>query len=108
MDTEYENFVKTCKMIPKRIYNKLSKMPNNKGYIWKGVYLFGFLPPEAKKPVVLFERVERDIIHIHEYTLTNYKVYKKSGDNRKTLLFKRKKKRVEYERLNTYISSLKI
>lgn len=63
-DTKAENAMKRewnwlCRMdgfVPSYMRENLAKMPNNKGYIWKGIYYFGDLPPEHPMDVTtMFE-----------------------------------------------------
>jgi hypothetical protein len=43
--------------LPEYIQANLQKMPNNKGYIWKGIWYFGHQPAERNNDlVVMFER----------------------------------------------------
>ena len=47
---------------------KLDNMPNNKGYIWRGVHFYGLKDPEHEKAdIVMFEN-KKGILHIHEWT----------------------------------------
>ena len=40
----YNLFMKKSNSVPKYILTNLDKMPNNRGYIWKGVWFWGRLP----------------------------------------------------------------
>ena len=66
-------------------------MPNNKGYIWRNVYLYGYLP-EEKGPRVLFEKIG-NVLVIHEHTDTEYKIFNKNGRDKKVLVHKQIKKK---------------
>ena len=46
---------------------KLNNMPNNKGYIWKGVRFYGLLPSEDDKEELLFEKINNKL-YIHKIT----------------------------------------
>jgi len=59
-------FFKLCNTIPEYMLKKLSKMPNNKGYIWRGVSCFGDLPRDKENKTVLFER-HMGVLRIHEF-----------------------------------------
>lgn len=83
-DRDYNYFVNICNSIPDYILKKLKNMPNNKGYIWRGVYCYGELPAIAGQPTVLFER-KNNILFIHEWTDTEYKIWHQEGKDRKTL-----------------------
>jgi hypothetical protein len=85
-------FDKTCDGLPDFIKRNLSQMPNNKGYIWKGVNFYGDLP-EHPGPRVLFEKRKGGLLIIHEHTDKEYKVYQKNGKERKKLIEKHNKKK---------------
>jgi len=86
-------FERTCDSLPEYMKRNIAEMPNNKGYIWKGIYLYGDLP-EQSGPRVLFEKRKGGLLIIHEYTDKEYKIFEKNGKERKKLLEKydRKKK----------------
>jgi len=72
--------------IPHYLEENLQTMPHNKGYIWKGVWLFGKLPKEPGKPCVMFDRKNRNLLLIHEFTPYETKIWEKRGKNRKVLV----------------------
>lgn len=95
MQRSYKHFVKACNSIPTYMRKNLSKMPNNKGYIWKSVVCYGELPAQRGKPTILFEKCRGGILKIHEHTETEERIYEKQGKTRKKLIYskyKRKKK----------------
>ena len=81
----YSYYLRVCDSIPDYIIRNLKEMPNNKGYIWRGVRCFGELPNEYNRPLTLFEKQRGGLLIIHEWTQTEYKVYHKHGKDRKTL-----------------------
>lgn len=82
MQKAYERF---CEIeIPDYIKDNLRTMPNNKGYIWKGVRLYGRLPPE-NGPVVLFEK-QREVMYIHEIYEREAKLFRKQGQAKRELV----------------------
>lgn len=81
-----------CESLPDYIKTSLNSMPNNKGYIWRGVWFFGKLEPQTG-PTIMFENQRGGIKVIHEYTDTTYKMYEKKGKERKRLV-KTQKKRI--------------
>lgn len=92
----YRYFNKLCNTIPAYIQKNLKKMPNNKGYIWKGLQCFGELPADNNyNNTMLFENVGRDTLHIHEWTATEYKVYEKHGKNNKVLIKKENRRIIQ-------------
>ena len=87
-----KTFYKLVDTLPDYIKKNLYSMPNNKGYIFKGIYYFGYLPAE-NGPVVLFEKQRgTSILTIHEYTDKEYKRFEKDGKNRKILVYKTTKR----------------
>ena len=81
-------FYKIQNGLPTYMMNKLSNMPNNKGYIWKGVHFYGLLPAEQNEPLVIFENLRDDVLRIHETNEKEYLIFEKSGKNRKRLVSK--------------------
>ena len=84
MDRSYMFFCRTIDSIPDYIINKLKKMPNNKGYIWKNIYCYGELPSDSNT-ITLFEKRRDNILLIHEWVNNTYNIWKKESTNRKTL-----------------------
>lgn len=77
MQRAYERL---CDMdFPSYLSANLRDMPNNKGYIWRGVWYMGQLPPENNGVCVMFEKQRGDVMIIHEYTSTEHVIYKKVG-----------------------------
>ena len=85
IDHDYKNFTQACDSIPDYMRVKLKAMPNNKGYIWRGVSCYGESPPEKGEPTVLFEKQRDGLLLIHEWTAKEYKIWHKQGQDRKTL-----------------------
>lgn len=86
-------FQRVCDSLPEYMKRNLADMPNNKGYIWRGVYFYGRLD-EDSGPRVLFEKRKGGLLIIHEYTEKEYKIFEKNGKDRKKIVEKydRKKK----------------
>jgi hypothetical protein len=77
MQRAYERL---CDMdFPSYLADNLRDMPNNKGYIWRGVWYMGRLPPENNGVCVMYEKQRGDVMIIHEYTSTEHVIYKKVG-----------------------------
>jgi hypothetical protein len=85
MNYNLRYFYKTIDSLPDYLLKNLSEMPNNKGYIYRSIYLYGDLPAE-KGPTVLFEKLQGGVLVIHEYYPTEYRRYEKIGQNRKQLI----------------------
>lgn len=83
-------FKKACSSLPEYIRRNLACMPNNKGYIWKGVCCFGELPT-TDTTTILFEKKANGYMLIHEWTHTHIKLYEKRGNNKKILLSSEKR-----------------
>lgn len=90
---EYRCFLKSCSHIPEYIKRNLKKMPNNKGYIWKGIFLYGHLQNE-EETTILFENIGHDILRIHEITNKEYKIFEKKGKDKKILISKEKRRKL--------------
>lgn len=75
----YEYYSEISRRIPNSITEKLSKLPNNKGIIWKGMYLYGELPIRVDDNTFsMFERKnDLDTTYIHEWKDDMYRVYDK-------------------------------
>lgn len=89
-DIDYQNRVslyemqrayeRLCDMdFPSYLADNLRDMPNNKGYIWRGVWYMGQRPPENNDVCVMFEKQRGDVMIIHEFTFTEHVIYKKVG-----------------------------
>jgi hypothetical protein len=74
----YKYFMNVVTSIPTWIQGKLTHMPNNKGYIWRGVCLYGELPDDKSGTTVMIAPAKGGITYIHEWTDTTYKQYKKT------------------------------
>jgi hypothetical protein len=82
----YRYFCRVCCSLPDYINRNLEKMPNNRGYIWRGCWFLGRKQEEKGRPQVLFEKVRSGLIRIHEYTKDEYRLYEKQGKERKILI----------------------
>jgi myosin heavy subunit len=84
MKREYKWFVKTCSYIPDYLQRKLDNMPNNRGYIWRGIWLMGGRDSEPGQPVVMQERKNKDHLLIHEIDACEHRIYEKRGSDKRT------------------------
>ena len=65
----------------------LDRLPNNRGYIWNGIWWFGTLPEEKGRPMVMQERVRNtDILRTIESDDQGTRVYEKRGKGNKVLV----------------------
>ena len=93
MDRSYRHFIKASEQFPDYLQKKLKKMPENKGYIWKGIWFFGLKPTENQNSLRMFERTYDKELLIHEYENNCYRVYKKDQKRRRETLIYEKEKR---------------
>lgn len=92
MMKEFDRFLKISNSLPEYMQRSLKSMPNNKGYIYRGIIFFGKGKEEYNKPIVLYENSKK-IKKVHEWTDTECKVYEKIGKKQK-LISSRKKRDV--------------
>lgn len=64
--------------IPDYIVEKLKNMPNNKGYIWRGVRFYGHLPSENDEEELLFEKINNKL-YIHKITKDHHNIMMKEN-----------------------------
>lgn len=81
----YKYYYNVIDSLPSYISKNILEMPNNKGYIWRGMHFYGDLP-EEHGPRVMFDKKRGGVLVIHEYTDTEYRLYEKEGKNRKQLI----------------------
>ena len=85
IDRAYKYYLRTTDFIPDYIIKKLKEMPNNKGYIWRSMQLYGYLPSDSNI-VTLFEK-NKELLIIHEWTHKDYKIWHKKDKGRKYLFY---------------------
>lgn len=85
MDNYLKYFYSVCDTIPPYMKKNIDEMPNNKGYIWRGVHFFGKLPEESG-PVVLFEKQKNGVMKIHEWFNSIYRIFERKNNERKVLI----------------------
>lgn len=86
-------FHKVIDQMPDYMKRNLADMPNNKGYIWRGIHFYGE-KRNHRGPSVMFEKRKGGILVIHETTPTEYRRYEKEGKNKKILVqYKIRKKK---------------
>lgn len=85
MDRELRYYMESFQKFPEHMKEKLSKMPNNRGFLWRGSSFYGSLP--AQNPIdetILTERVPKGgsfEIHEHVFTPVAHIVYRKMPYN---------------------------
>ena len=88
---ETEKFYKNFLTVPDNMNGNLNKMPNNKGFIWRGVWCFGKLPMKNKGQIIFSEK-KGHLYHEIEITDTHKTTYEKVGKNNRKFLFKEERK----------------
>jgi hypothetical protein len=63
---QYSYMLRVCSTLPTYIKNNLENMPNNKGYIWRGIHFFGKKEKESDT-IVLFETKRGGALLIHKW-----------------------------------------
>ena len=86
-------FYKIIDTLPPYMQNNLAEMPNNKGYIWRDMHFYGNLPAEPG-PQIMFEKQRGGNLIIHEHTDNEYRRYEKQGKNRKQLVHKSNRRKI--------------
>ncbi len=89
LDKEFNKFNKFYNSVPNYILRNLKEMPNNKGYLWKGIWCLGELPPEKGEPNIIFEKLqESNILRIYEIDNNFTSIYEKLNKDKKKLVSK--------------------
>lgn len=81
----WKRFCNIVDTIPSYIKRNLKDMPNNKGYIWKGVWLFGDNKANSDT-LVMFEKRKGKILIIHEIDNKTHKIWEKKGKGKRILV----------------------
>lgn len=86
-ESSFKYFCKISDKLPNNIIEKLKDMPNNKGYIIRDSFFFGEKANDNSGILTMFEKKynEKNILYIHEYSMTEHKIYKKIDKNKKFL-----------------------
>lgn len=103
---ETDRFFKSVESVPQFILENLKNMPSNKGYIWRGVYCYGELPPESKN-IIMFEKCRNNIMKIHECINNQINIYEKVGKGPKKFIQKIERNPYIMNETNRIISSMK-
>lgn len=86
IEREYYHFLNAIDSLPEYIIKNLKEMPNNKGYIFKGVTHLGRLPAEPNQPEILFEKQRDGSLFITEHFPDRTKVSRKDKDGKKVVI----------------------
>ena len=86
MQRVYLNYLKMVDTIPEYISKNLEEMPNNKGYLWRGIECYGKKDgAQGGGSTILFEKKKGGLLVIHDRSPTEYKIFHKKGKDRKSL-----------------------
>ena len=82
----YNYVLRVQQSLPQYMRAKLADMPNNKGYVWRGIHYYGLKDPEKNTNFVMFENKKGELL-IHEwsrdrltYVLTRKRNKKERGE----------------------------
>ena len=81
-------------------------MPNNKGYIWYGIYYYGYKPANPRENIILFEQ-KGPILYIHEITPKYHKVYEKKTKTSPRILIENRIRKPIFVNKNSLINFIK-
>lgn len=71
LSREFSYYLKKVDTIPDYMIKNLKQMPNNKGYIWRGIHCYGDLPSVNDNHTILFEK-SRGVLRIHEWIRSEF------------------------------------
>lgn len=82
-----------CRMdryLPDHMRDNLSTMPNNRGFIWKGIHYYGHRGCEAPVNITTLFEKQHQVLYIHEITPGYYRIYEKKDKHKpKTLYYEK-------------------
>ena len=78
----YSKFLKAVDTLPSYMTDNLKTMPNNKGYLWRGVQFMGKRNPIINEPLIMFEK-RRGVLIIRKQYKDRTEVHKKIGKETK-------------------------
>ena len=76
VQNEYRNYMRRLDRVPRWIDAKLANMPNNRGYIWNGIHMYGKLPYRDNDDRTMIE-MQKGYTLIHVRNDNGYKVIRK-------------------------------
>ena len=86
MQRAYKQYLNIVDTIPEYISKNLEEMPNNKGYLWRGIQCYGKKDEESNSnSTILFEKQKGGLLVIHDRTPWEYKIFHKKGKDKKVL-----------------------
>lgn len=93
MDISYRRMMEVEETLPSYIHSALAKLPNHKGYIFRGVWYFGKLPSNEHHFISMMERSQNKNL-CHEYYYDGrgrkwYQCFERASNGQRTLLCER-------------------
>ena len=93
---EYQKFLKNVNRCPDFIKKKLKNMPNNKGYVWNGIYYFGEQKQKYKNDTIIIIQKERNNkMYIQEWRSDRVDVYLCISKGKKELISTKTRKKIK-------------
>lgn len=93
MNREWNWLCRMDSYLPDYIRTNLKNMPNNKGYVWKGIFYFGDLPKQHPVEITTLFEKQKEMLRIHEFSPMVYRIYEKPDKNKlKELVFEKFRK----------------
>ena len=92
-EKEYQMYLSEYYKIPRHVKDKLRNMPNNKGFICNGIWLYGLQKCTSNKITIMFEKVY-PYLYIHEITSKTYKVSRMNLNTKEKELVSNTKRRI--------------
>ena len=104
----YSKFCRAVDSLPEYMISNLKQMPNNKGYLWRGITVLGELKPVKDEPIMLFEK-RYGVLWIHKYFISKkivegkevsqwrYEKHKKPRDGQATIEETKYMKKIDWE-----------
>ena len=89
LQKQTQKFTDLCSTIPDYMSENLKNMPQNRGYLWKGVAFYGDKTSEGNI-ITLFEK-RNGVMKIHEWAKNTYSIYEKIDKGQKKLLFQKER-----------------
>jgi len=93
----YYHFCQASNSLPEQLQKNLEKMPSNKGYKFKNIIFFGKLPP-VEESNIIFERIDKNTLHIHKWEKDFVYLYEKKGKDKKILIEKKPRKTQNFQK----------
>ena len=77
VNNEYKNYLKKLNRVPPYILRNLKTLPNNRGYIWNGIHMYGKRPYRENDDRVM-TAPQKGCTLIHIWNKDGYKVVRKN------------------------------